>query len=38
MSNKLSVADLDFDLIKGNLKTFLQNQKEFQDYNFEGQV
>ena len=36
MSNKLSVADLDFDLIKGNLKTFLQNQKEFQDYNFEG--
>ena len=35
-SNKLSVSELDFDLIKSNLKTFLQNQSEFQDYNFEG--
>jgi len=35
-SNKLEVSELDFDLIKSNLKTFLQNQSEFQDYNFEG--
>ena len=37
MSNhKLNVSDLDFDQIKTNLKTFLQSQTEFQDYNFEG--
>jgi hypothetical protein len=35
-SNKLTVSDLDFDNIKSNLKTFLQNQPEFSDYNFEG--
>src|SRR5210317_1597847 len=35
-SNKLTVSDLDFDSIKSNLKTFLQNQSEFQDYDFEG--
>ena len=35
-SNKLSVSELDFDNIKTNLKTFLQNQSEFQDYDFEG--
>ena len=35
-SNKLEVSDLDFDDIKLNLKTFLQNQSEFQDYDFEG--
>ena len=35
-SNKLAVSDLDFDNIKSNLKTFLQNQPEFSDYNFEG--
>jgi len=35
-SNKLTVSDLDFDSIKLNLKTFLQSQAEFQDYNFEG--
>ena len=35
-SNKLSVSELDFDNIKINLKTFLQNQSEFQDYDFEG--
>src|SRR6056300_548532 len=35
-SNKLTVSDLDFDSIKTNLKTFLQSQAEFQDYNFEG--
>ena len=37
MSNhKLEISDFDFDNIKANLKTFLQNQSEFQDYNFEG--
>jgi len=35
-SNKLEVSELDFDLIKSNLKTILQNKSEFQDYNFEG--
>ena len=35
-SNKLEVSELDFDNIKTNLKTFLQNQSEFQDYDFEG--
>ena len=35
-SNKLEVSELDFDDIKLNLKTFLQNQSEFQDYDFEG--
>jgi len=35
-SNKLTVSDFDFDNIKTNLKTFLQNQSEFQDYDFEG--
>lgn len=35
-SSKLQVSDFDFDIIKANLKTFLQSQTEFQDYNFEG--
>jgi len=35
-SNKLEVSELDFDNIKSNLKTFLQNQTQFQDYDFEG--
>jgi hypothetical protein len=35
-SNKLEVSDFDFDSIKANLKTFLQSQTEFSDYNFEG--
>ena len=35
-SNKLEVSELDFDDIKLNLKTFLQDQSEFQDYDFEG--
>lgn len=33
---QLNVTDLDFDTIKQNLKSFLQSQEEFQDYNFEG--
>jgi len=35
-SKKLVVSDFDFDNIKSNLKTFLQDQTEFSDYNFEG--
>ncbi len=35
-SNKLTVSDFDFDAVKLNLKTFLQGQSEFQDYDFEG--
>ena len=34
--HKLEVSDLDFDLIKENLKTFLRGQTQFQDYDFEG--
>ncbi len=34
--NKLQVSDFDFDDIKANLKLFLQDQSEFQDYDFEG--
>ena len=38
MSNKerLRITELDFDGIKSNLKTFLKNQTEFTDYDFEG--
>jgi hypothetical protein len=35
MSN-LRITELDFDQIKTNLKTFLQAQDEFTDYDFEG--
>ena len=35
-ANKIVVSDYDFDAIKNNLKTFLQGQTEFQDYDFEG--
>lgn len=33
---RLNVTDLDFDQIKSNLKTYLQQQSTFQDYDFEG--
>ena len=36
MANRLQVTDLDFDTIKTNLKNFLKQQTEFQDYDFEG--
>ena len=36
ISNRLDVSDLDYDGIRNNLKTFLQNQAEFSDYDFEG--
>lgn len=35
-NKKINVTELDFDKIKVNLKTFLQGQTEFQDYDFEG--
>ena len=35
MSN-IRVTELDFDLIKANLKEFLKNQSAFLDYDFEG--
>jgi hypothetical protein len=33
---KLKVAELDFDRIKENLRSYLKSQSEFSDYNFEG--
>jgi len=36
MTDRLIVTDLDFDTIKTNLKNFLKQQSEFQDYDFEG--
>ena len=33
---RLNITDLDFDQIKLNLKTYLQQQSQFQDYDFEG--
>jgi hypothetical protein len=35
-NNKINVSDLDFDLIKSNLKEFLKSQDQFTDYDFEG--
>ena len=35
-SQKLQVTELDFDGIKENLKTFLKDQTQFKDYDFEG--
>ena len=36
MASRLNVTELDFDSIKTNLKTFLSQQSEFQDFDFEG--
>ena len=36
MVDRLRVTELDFDTIKQNLKTFLNQQSEFSDYDFEG--
>ena len=36
MATKLDISQLDFDGIKDNLKTFLSQQDQFTDYNFEG--
>jgi hypothetical protein len=36
MADRLRVTELDFDTIKNNLKSFLKQQNEFTDYDFEG--
>ena len=33
---KMEITQLDFDTIKGNLKSYLKGQSEFTDFNFEG--
>jgi hypothetical protein len=35
-NKKINTGELDFDAIKTNLKTFLQGQSQFSDYDFEG--
>jgi hypothetical protein len=35
-NSKLTLTSLDFDGIKQNLKNFLKNQSQFQDFDFEG--
>ena len=32
----LSLASLDFDTLKGNLKAYLSSQSAFKDYDYEG--
>jgi len=36
MADRLRITELDFDTIKQNLKTFLNQQTQFTDYDFEG--
>ena len=36
MANRLRITELDFDQIKNNLKTYLKQQSQFQDYDFDG--
>lgn len=36
VNSNIQVTDLDFNLIKTNLKRFLQSQSALQDYNYEG--
>ena len=33
---RIEITDLDFDTVKSNFKTFLSQQTQFTDYNFEG--
>jgi hypothetical protein len=35
-NNKINISDLDFDLIKANLKEFMKGQDQFSDYDFDG--
>mgnify|MGYP006293234043 CR=1 FL=1 len=35
-NSSISLLSLDFDGLKNNLKTFLQSQPQFADYNFDG--
>ena len=36
MADRLRVTELDFDQIKTNLKSYLKQQSQFQDYDFDG--
>ena len=36
MADRLRVTELDFDTIKLNLRTFLNQQSAFTDYDFQG--
>ena len=36
MADRLKLTELDFDAIKNNLKSFLKQQDQFTDYDFEG--
>lgn len=36
MTDRLRVTELDFDQIKANMKAYLKQQDQFQDYDFEG--
>ena len=36
MATNLNVTELDFKQIKTNLKNFLKQQNEFNDYDFDG--
>jgi len=35
-NNRIKVSDLDYNLIRENLKTFLRGQDQFKDYDFDG--
>jgi hypothetical protein len=35
-NSKIQLTNIDFDALKSSLKSFLQNQSQFSDYNFEG--
>ena len=35
-NNSISLASLDFDTLKNNLKAFLSSQTAFKDYDYEG--
>jgi hypothetical protein len=35
-NNSISLVNLDFDTLKANLKTYLKNQPQFVDYDFDG--
>jgi hypothetical protein len=35
-NNRIRVSELEFDQIKQNLKSFLQGQATFSDYDFDG--
>ena len=35
-NNSISLVNLDFKDLRGSLKSYLKNQKQFQDYDFEG--